>query len=135
MEAVRAHLVSLLCDVTLPHAQRLVALHDLNRHIAAAPTIDACVHIVETELPLEVLKVALDLIASGGAQSFVALNLLGFCAFSDLHLGELLRLDAVPFLLGIARASAHEYELLRATIAMLVTLVRRRRGLGNLNLL
>jgi hypothetical protein len=64
-------------------------------------------------------------LAAGGAQSFVALNLLGFCAFSDGHLGELLRLDAVPFLLGVARASAHDYELLRASVGMLVTLARR----------
>jgi hypothetical protein len=64
-EAVRAHLVRLLCDAALPHAQRLVSLHDLNRHLAAAPTFDTCVHIVEKELPLEVLKVALDLIATG----------------------------------------------------------------------
>lgn len=120
--------MKLLCDVKLPHAQRLVALHDLNRHLAAAPSFDACVHMVETELPFDVLGRALDLIASDGAQSFVALNLLGFCVFSDPHLAELLRLDAVPFLLGIARASAHDYELLRAAVAMLVTLVRSPRG-------
>lgn len=77
---------------------------------------------VSTELPPDVLKVALDLVASGSSQSFVALNLLGFCALSDVHLDELLRLDTVPFLLGIARASADDYELLRASIALLVTL-------------
>ena len=100
--------------------------HDLNRHLAAALLRRLRSH--GRDEPRSTCSAGLDPIASDGAQSFVALNLLGFCVFSDPHLAELLRLDAVPFLLGIARASAHDYELLRAAVAMLVTLVRSPRG-------
>ena len=63
---VRAHLVALLLDGSRPLPQRLTSLDDLNRHLADAPSLDACARIVEQELPEDVLKAALDLVAAGG---------------------------------------------------------------------
>ena len=79
-----------------------------------------CVALAE-EVPTEALRAALDAAATGDPTSYVALNLLGFCGFSNRQLGELLRMDAVPFLVGLARGGA-EHELHRAALSLLVTL-------------